>query len=301
MSIKKSAHVYRTDLVSLGIAQGQKETVPYLSATTEYDKSGRPTLQISFSSEGGVTEKTILGYDDAGRVIRQVHFSEEEEGAGEKSFEYDTNGTLMVEQTHYLDGSVDATTYRYNQLSQLVEKVTRNEEGEPEAVEHFRYSGEYLTEHEVVDADGERVLMEQFEYTTGGKMIMHQHENEETGEFFRLRVEYDVAGRRIAERIYDDDDNLLETTYFTEREDGKLLQTIEEQGRTKKVKDYAYDDQGHNLGYTETNDQGEQVVVVTHHYDSTGNPVHSLVFVNSGGRVAGSQHYTLDYRYEWYD
>ncbi len=301
MSVKKSTQVYRTDMVSLGIARGQKETVPYLSGTTEYDESGRPTLQVTFSPEGVITEKTILGYDEAGRVIRQLHFSEEEEGAGEKSFDYDSSGKVLAEKTHYLDGSIDTTSYLYNQQNQLVEKVTHSEDGENEGVEHFRYSGEHLIEHEIVDGDGERVSIEQFEYSTAGKMLMHQQENDETGEFFRLKVEYDVAGRRIAERFYDDEDNLLETTYFTEGDKGEVLQTIEEQGRSRKVKDFQYDEQGLQLGYTETNERGEQIVVVSHQYDSAGNPLHTLVFVNGGGRVTGSQHYTLDYRHEWYD
>lgn len=206
-----------------------------------------------------------------------------------------------MERNHYIDGSVDTTQCRYNQLNQLTEKTTRDDDGELEQVEHFRYSGDFLTEHEVVDAEGGQILLEKFEYTTGGKMLLHQLENFETGEFFCLKIEYNTAGQRIAERVYDDEDDLLETTWFTEDDKGRLLQTIEEQGRSRKVKDYAYDEQGQNLGYTETNEQGEQVVVVNHQYDAEGNPLHSMVFVNGGGRVTGSQHYTLDYRHEWYD
>ena len=299
MQKKKYTLVYRTDLVNIGIGQGQRESVPYLSSHTEYDENGRVILQSSFSPDGLITEKVVLEYDDAGHVVHETYFVDEGEPSEEKSYEYDENGRVVKQLKHYIDGSTDTTSYLYNNDGLLTEKVTINDEDEVETRETFAYSGNKVIKHEMVDHEEDILLCEEFLYDAKGNIVEHIKDDEESGEYFKLVTKYNEDGRKLAEMLYNENDTLIETTWFEEDSHGRIVQTVEENSRSRKVKHFRFDDSGNNLGYEETNGNGDKMVVVEHLYDPENNTVSSMVFVNGGGRSM-SQHYELKYEYEWY-
>jgi YD repeat-containing protein len=299
MPNKKSTLVYRTDLVNIGIGQGQKETVPYLSSHTEFDESGRVISQSSFSPGGLLAEKVVLAYDSAGRVVHETYYVDEEDPSEEKSYEYDAEGRMIKQLKHYLDGSADVTHYEYNESGRLIEKRTVDDEDAVDSRETFAWDGDRLVTHMLVDADGNQLLREDFKYDEKGNMVEHVKDDDEAGEFFRLVVEYNTDGRKIWEKLYDDRGNLFDTTWFEEDEQGRVVQTVEENSKSKKVKHFNFDERGNSTGYEETNGNGDKMVVVEHHFDSDNNPLSSLVFVNGQGQ-ATSQHYELNYEHFWY-
>lgn len=300
MQQKKSTLVYRTDLVNIGIGQGQRESVPYLASQTEYDENGRVILQSSFSPDGLLTEKFVLEYDDSGHVVHETYFIDEGNPTEEKSYEFDENGRVVRQLKHYIDGSADTTSFTYNQDGFLTDKITINDEDEVETRETFAYCGNKLIKHEIVDQEGNILLSEDFLYDEKGKLIEHIKDDEEGGEYFKLVTKYNEDGRKLAEMLYSEDDKLFETTWFEEDSQGRVVQTVEENDRSRRVKNFHFDDKGNNLGYEETNDNGDKMVVVEHLYDPENNTVSSMVFVNGGGRSM-SQHYELKYEYEWYN
>jgi YD repeat-containing protein len=299
MQQKKSTLVYRTDLVNIGIGQGQRESVPYLSSHTEFDESGRVISQSSFSAGGLLAEKVVLAYDSAGRVVHETYYVDEEDPSEEKSYEYDDAGRMIKQLKHYLDGSADVTHYQYNESGLLIEKRTVDDEGTVDSRETFAWDGDRLVTHMLVDADGNQLLREDFKYDEKGNMIEHIKDDDEAGEFFRLVVEYNTEGRKIWEKLYDDRGKLFDTTWFEEDEQGRVVQTVEEDSKSRKVKHFNFDDRGNSTGYEETNGNGDKMVMVEHHFDSDNNPLSSLVFVNGQGQ-ATSQHYELRYEHYWY-
>jgi uncharacterized protein YkuJ len=299
MQQKKSTLVYRTDLVNIGIGQGQRESVPYLASQTEYDENGRVILQSSFSPDGLLTEKVLLEYDENGHVVHETYFIDEGDPTEEKSYEFDENGRVVRQLKHYIDGSADTTSYAYNQDGLPTEKITINEDDEVEAKETFTYNGKKLIKHEMVDQEENILLSEEFLYDEKGNMVEHIKDDEESGEYFKLVTKYNEDGRKLAEMIYSEDDTLFETTWFEEDSQGRVVQTVEENDRSRRVKNFHFDEKGNNLGYEETNGNGDKMVVVEHLYDPENNTVSSMVFVNGGGRGM-SQHYELNYEYEWY-
>lgn len=299
MQQKKSTLIYRTDLVNVGIGQGQRETVPYLASQTDFDENGRVLTQMNFAPSGILAEKVIFEYDHEGRVIRETTISEDGEFADDKTFEYDSAGRLVKQLKHYIDGSADITSFQYNSDGQVTEKITIDDEGETESIETFSYRDGRLVGHEIVDGEKNRLIYDEYVFDDAGKLIQHIRDNEADGEYFRLVFSYNSAGHKLSEALYDFEDNLIETTWFEEDEQGRVVQTVEETNRSRKVKHFRFDDRGNNLGYEEINANGDKMVVVEHQYDEQNNPQSSLVFVNGAGRTM-SQHYELKYEYNWY-
>lgn len=299
MANKKSTLVYRTDLVNVGIGQGQKQTIPYLSGMTEFDSTGRVIANSSYSPEGILLEKIETSYDADGRIIRESYYVEEDVPTEIKSYEYNGEGKLIKEMKHYADGSSDITSFRYDSSGILLEKITADDEGEVDAMEKFEYRESKLIRHEITDGEGNRLMLEEFGFDGKGNMISHIRDDEEAGEYYKMLIKYNEEGQKIAELLHNDEDELVETTWFEMDEKGRIVQSVEESSFSRKVKSFSFDDRGNALGYEETDGNGNKVVVVEHMYDTTNNPVSSMVFVNGSGRNAG-QHYELKYEHKWY-
>ncbi len=300
MANRKSTLVYRTDLVNVGIGQGQMQSVSYLASQTDYDTESRVIMQCSYSASGGVVEKTVFEYDANGRLVHELYYTGEPEPAEENSYEYDEKGKVCREFKHYIDGSKDTTDYAYDDSGKLIEKVTVDEEGETELREVFGYEGDLLVNHVISDGEDNTVVSEEFGYNEKGQVLMQIRDDNETGEFFKLVVEYNESGRKVSEKIYDEEDELVETTWFDEDENGRVIQTVEENSLRRHEKHFFYDDQGNGLGYEEINEDGDKVVVVEHQLGEHKHPVASMVFVHGAGRSPG-QHYELKYEYVWHE
>lgn len=300
MANRKSTLVYRTDLVNVGIGQGQMQSVSYLASQTDYDTESRVIMQCSYSASGGVVEKTVFEYDANGRLVHEFYYTGEPEPAEENSYEYDEKGKVCREFKHYIDGSKDTTDYAYDDSGKLIEKVTVDEEGETELREVFGYEGDLLVNHVISDGEDNTVVSEEFGYNEKGQVLMQIRDDNETGEFFKLVVEYNESGRKVSEKIYDEEDELVETTWFDEDENGRVIQTVEENSLRRHEKHFFYDDQGNGLGYEEINEDGDKVVVVEHQLGEHKHPVASMVFVHGAGRSPG-QHYELKYEYVWHE
>jgi hypothetical protein len=298
MSNKKSTLTYRTDLVNIGIGQGQRETVPYLHSQTDYNEDGKVIMQCSYAQGEILSEKVVYEYDESGNVIHEIYFVEEDEPSEEKSYEYGEDNKIVRQHKHYQDGSADITDFRYNAEGLLIETVTLNDEEEVEARETFEYSNGKVSLHIRFDGEGNPVFREEFEFDAEGKIVVQVRNDEESGEFFRLRIKYSPEGRKLAEMVYNEEDELVETTWFEEDEKGRVVQTVEENNRDKRIRRFNFDDRGNNLGYEEHNGRGDKMVVVEHLYDQQNHPVSSMVFINGAGRTM-SQHYELRYEHRW--
>lgn len=300
MANRKSTRVYRTDLVNVGIGQGQLQSVPYLASQTDYDTDGRVVLQCSYSASGAEVEKTVYEYDQKGRLIHELYYTGEPDPAEENSYEYDDQGKICKEYKHYIDGSKDTTDYSYDANGKLIEKITVDDEGETELREIFQYEGDLLVNHVISDMEGNPLISEEFGYNEKGQIVMQVRDDNETGEYFKLLVEYNESGRKVSERIFDEEDELVETTWFEEDENGRVIQTVEENSLRRHEKHFFYDDHGNGIGYEEVNQNGDKVVVVEHQLGDHTHPVASMVFVHGAGRTPG-QHYELKYEYIWHE
>jgi hypothetical protein len=300
MPQKKTTSILRTNLVNVGIGQGMMETLPYLFNRTEYDRKGEITAQSSFTSDGLLAEKMAWEYDETGRVVKQSYFTEPDEPSEVISFERNTKGLVTKDLKKYLDGSVDTTTYEYDDKDRLTRKVTVDEEGITDLQEVFTWNELHLLKHEVFDGENNILAFEEYGYDSNGNITEKHQLNEETGENQRIVSSYNPANQKIKDDIYDEDDELLETTSYVLDKNGRLVSSAYESSARSSASQYFYDDKGNNLGQEEIDEDGNQVLSIEHQYDDQDNRIGSVVFAN-GGTIASSQHYRLKYEYEWYE
>jgi len=300
MPNKKRTTVYRTNLVNVGIGQGQMVMPAYLYSAAEFDEEGRTLSQSSFSSEGLLQERITREYDQKGEVIRESYYTEEDEPSEAVTFERDESGRLIREVKVYLDGSEDTTTYTYDGEGRLIEKVTVDDEGETDRKEIFEWKEKLLVRREVRDGEDEVTETEEFGYNDRGLVSEHRRVNSESGENFRMVIRYDKGGRKSSEALYDEDEELQTMTRYEYDEKGILVRSSAESARSKTTTSYFYDEQGNALGQEETDNEGNRTVFVEHSYDEGGQLSGSMVFINGKG-ISMSQHYELRYEYEWFD
>jgi YD repeat-containing protein len=300
MPQKKRISIYRTNLVTVGLGQGQIETLPYLFNVTEYDPKEEIIAQTNYSSEGLLVEKIAFEYDDQGRIVTQYYYTEPYEPSEVIHYEHNEKGMLIKDVKQYLDGSFDTTTYKYDDQERLVEKTTVDDEGVTDLLEQFSWKDKLLVKRETVNPEGNIISFEEFVYDERGNPVEHHQMNEETGENQKTVSQFDASGRKISDEISDDEGDLLEKTSYHYDETGKLLSAEYESPAKWSTTRYTYDEQGNLLRLGETDEDGNQLLLVEHSYDEQNKRLESIVFSNGGNPLA-NQHYKLKYEYEWYD
>lgn len=300
MANKKTTRVFRTNLVNIGIGQGEMKTVPYLLSITELSPEGKTTSRSNFSSDGTLLERMEWVYDHQGQVTNEYYFAGEDEPSEAVRYERDGKGRITRDIKKYLDGSEDITTYQYDENNHLTVKLTIDDEGGVYTREIYNWDGDNLILHTLTDSENNIVEKDEFVYDNNGNILEHSRLNEETGENSRIVCKYNDANFRISENIYDGNNFLIESMLYNPGEDGRLLSSETKSIQKSSLTTYLYDERGNHLGQEETDQSGNQVLWVEHTYDEGNNLISSVVFMN-GGMPNSSQHYELRYEYEWYD
>lgn len=300
MPQKKTVAIFRTNLVTVGIGQGQIKTFPWLYNKTDFNRKGETLSQSSYSSEGLLSEKMAWEYDDQGRITRQIYFTEPGEPSEIITYERNEKGQVVQDIKKYIDESLDTTQYLYDGNDRLIEKITKDDEGVVDMHEKFTWNEKVLLKHEITDTEENIISLDEFVYDKKGNIIEHQQINEETGDNQKIVSVWDEAGHKISEEIYNEDDELLETTSFEHDETGRVVSASYQSPGKISTTRYVYDASGNLLDQEETDENGNQLLWVQHEYDSQNNRTATTVFIN-GGTPYNSQHYELTYAYEWFE
>lgn len=300
MPQKKTTKIYRTNLVNVGIGQGQMEAVPYLLNVTEFDRNGLTVSRSSFTPEGLLSERIVRESNENGQTICEYYFTEEDEPSETITYEYNDRGNVIRDKKKYLDGSEDITTYSYDENDQLSGKLTIDDEGSSYSREEFIWDEKNLIRHIVTDGEENQIEKDEFVYDKNGNVLEHKHINQETGENFKTVSKYNEANYKTSEKLYNEDNVMIESTVFKPDKNGRLLSSTTESQQKKSTTLYSYDVHGNNLGQQETDQEGNRILSVEHSYDELNNLCNTVVFIN-GGMATMSQYYELNYEYEWFE
>ncbi len=299
MAQKKIIRIYRTNLVNVGFGQGQLKAVPYLYSVTEHYPDGLILSRSTYASDGTLYEGIAWEYDEKGQVLCEKYFTDENEPSEIVRYERDSTGRILRGIKKYLDGSEDITTYTYDEDGHLTRKLTLDEEGNLYSQEEFRWEGNNLTLHRITDPENNETEKEEFKYDPKGNVLEHKRRNLETGDNTMIVTEYDPNNRKMGEKLYDGEGNLMESMSYTFDQEGTLLGTANVTPQKNSYTRYFYDNRGNHTGQEETDEEGNRLLWVEHTYDDNNDLVNSVVYVN-GGLMAPGQHYELNYEYEWY-
>lgn len=299
MKVKKMS-TYRTNLVNVGIGQGEMAMIPYLQSVAEFDRNGLTTSRSSYSADGLLSERYAWEYDQNGQVTSEIYSTEEAEPSETITYHRDENGRVISETKKYLDESVDVTTYQYDNEGKLAEKVTVDDEGVTGAREKFEWKDGFLAKHEITDEEGNRVLAEEFLTDARGNVLEHKRVNEESGENFRIVTKYDESNRKISEKLYNENNHLVESTRYIPDEQGRIAASVVKSDQGENTTRHWFDERGYELGQEETDLDGNLIFRVEHSLNESNQLAFSNVFISGNGQRMG-QHYELKYEYEWFD
>ncbi|MBP6978103.1 MAG: hypothetical protein PHD61_03545 [Bacteroidales bacterium] len=268
------------------------ETYPYTRSV--FDDQGNAVEEITFTKEGETESRYVRKYDAQGILTEELYYSGEDL-TDRRTFERRSDGKLIREYRHYLDGSLDTISYLYNDQDQLSEKVTRDDEDFLESRTLFEYMDSRLVAEKETDGEGELISEKKVVYNDAGHPVEQMEWTRENDYRMRLAEELDEQGMRIRSARYING-RLVERMGYQHDEKGQVLQMTEENERGSSIYTFEYDALGNMTLQEEQDREGRVISRIERTYDGEGRILENKVFIDGQGRRM-SQHYRLEYIY----
>lgn len=294
----KSIEVFRHDHVIKSINSEEVETEQYKYQLKEFDEAGNELLEINYTPDGNVQDKTERLFDDEKRLIEEKYYDGEDLLAEHRTYQYNEEGKAEKEFLHYLDGSKDTIYYSYDENGHLKEKKTEDEDAYVERQEFFINDPQgRVLKHEIIEEE-EVKRKDEYERNQEGEIEESRHIDNENMEEFRLEHAYE-NGQRTATRKYDATDQLIEK-YEYRNEDDRVAMIIHELPGEKNITQFAYDDKGNIVKQEEFDRENTLLNRVERQYNKHGDVTESKTFINLQGRGI-DRNYFLKYSYAYHD
>lgn len=193
------------------------------------------------------TEEIVFerSYDQDGNKISETNYLHDEP-EHEFHFEYDDKNRLIKERSHFLSDELEEITeYFYDDTSgKLLKKVKQFPGGET-SITTYSYSGENLVEKETRDGDGELEEKEKFIYENN-KLIKHEVYNWTGGLTASTTFTYDNEGKILQEERWIEGEDTLKAayTYLVKDQKPDITLSNAKTGRVIEAWRHRYDDKG---------------------------------------------------------
>ena len=251
----KSETVYRVNHVP-GEEIDLNEDFEFKQSYHEYDEAGNLLLEIAYGQDGEIADKIEYRYDKKGHLLETLVYGEDEDILERKEVIRETDGKVIREITHYLDGSADIHEYFYNDEGKLTGFQVKDDEDEIELSEKYTYEGDKVVKVERWDEDNELIFSQEDKYDNGvisGRKIW----SAEDGDPYTLVIEYNAAGHREQEQRYNSHDQLIERNIYEEDNKGRGCRLVEENKQRKNTTEFEFDERGNVIHQVETDLNGE--------------------------------------------
>jgi antitoxin component YwqK of YwqJK toxin-antitoxin module len=265
----------------------------------EFDDQGNLLVEINYSSEGDMTDKSEFRYDEKGRLMETIIYDENEEVLERKVASRDAEGRMLREEVFYLDGSVDTYHYFYDEEGQMTALEVVDDEDSTEYTESYSYEDGKLVKTERFDENGNVTFRQEDTYVNGQLSERKIWSDEET-ESYTLVHRFNERGLREQELRYNSKDQLIERNIFEDDGTGRIVRIIEENKLRKNTTDFSFDDQGRLVHQVECDINGAVNHEVNRNYDEEGRV--ATVMVDMMQRPSGQPlTYTLTYLYTYHN
>jgi YD repeat-containing protein len=283
MSIKEIL-IYKTEYLLTSTSHDYLEEREYLLTRTLYNPQGKVLTDTHYNPEGEIIQQYSCRYNPDGFLTEEKLTEDDGLVAEHRTFEPDEHNRIKTELCHYLDGSFDTIRYAYNHQGQLAHKQTIDPDGHTESTEEFTYENGFLTHYVHKDASGQILSEKTISCNPKGEPLEETlYDGDEDTTTYRVS-EYHPSGGLKETRTYDQNNKLVAKAVFTENENGKLTELVEETHRNKSTIRFTYDQAGNITCQEEFDRNGELHASVTREYDEQNNLLNSRFFVNRQGK-----------------
>jgi YD repeat-containing protein len=262
----------------------------------EFDISGNLVVEMAYTQQGELADKTEYRYDDSGRLAETLIYGEDDEVLERREAERDNDGRLEREIIYYLDGSADTHEYVYDEKGNLIEMKVVDDDDEPESSEKYFYEDDHLVKVERLN-EFNKVVFRQEDTYENGKISSRKIWSSEEGEPYTIVNKFNEAGLREQELRYNSRDQLIERNIFEEDEHGHVTRIIEENRQRKNITDITFDEQGNVIHQVETDMNGDLNHEIFRTYNTDGQLI--LTTVETVMKTTGAtMAYSLIYKRE---
>lgn len=269
-------------------------------AFNEYNKNALLIAETKYDHNGMLIDRIEKKFDDKNKVLEEILFNDNNDLVERRTFEWDEKGKLIREFLHYLDGSIDTTTYIYNEMGDLTEKTMKDSDGDSDGREVFTYiDGKKVTE-ESYDENNELITKNTFSFNDKGNLIEVSNWNADEGMILKIVNIYDEKGNIEKVLKYKEGNNLIEKSNYEFDNEARLVKIIEEDQYKKVETNIEYDANSNVVEQQELNGEGEINHQIIRKYDNENNVIESEIAVDGHGMDI-SQHYLMRYEYEFFE
>ncbi len=294
----KSQKIFRIDHIP-GSVLPDVEHYGILQSQEEYDENGNLTLEIGYTRDGEVADKSSYQYNNDGMLVESLIFGEDDEILERNEIFRDKDSRLVREVVHYLDGSADIRTFFYDSAGNLTGMEVKDDEDEPDYSENYYYLEGKLVRTERFDEEGE-IIFYQEDTIDDGRMVQRKIWSSEDEEPYTLITEYNERGNREQETRFDRNDKIMERNTWEENEQGLIVRIVEENRLKKNTTEITYDESGRVIHQKETDLHGQLNHEVFRSYDEDG-LLHIVTAEITNKNTGDKRAYSLVHRYEFYD
>lgn len=301
----KSVRIFKSFLIP-ETEEEFRETEEYVEHFTLYNENADIIETTKLGADGEMETKLYFIYDDKGNMIEETHYHEDEELFTErKRYLRNTNGNIITEEKHYLDGSIEKTEYQYDKNENLIKKTQYDEDTISEGHVEFAYDEKKrLLESSKFDESGNLVDKIHLIYDENDQIIQTQEEDQLNNVHLVSLNTYN-ENNEISESIVKDLKGRIFSKVQNSYDDqGKLEKRIIEDFREYPKIDiiyYHYDEQK-QLIEEETQGPSEEIRrKISYEYDAEGNTLLSFHYDTELTQNTGMHYWKTRMEYEFFE
>lgn len=295
----KSTKIFKYDYHLIDAWESEIDLEPYLFNEIEYDEFGNIVMEVTHNADYSTTSKSNRKFDENGWLTEEILWDENDEIMERTTYNRDTEGRILSQLEHYLDGSYDTTEFEYDENGNIVRKTTINDDNETEGHETFLYENGKLIKTEEFDDEDKLISGNEYEYDENGNNTVQISRTLEGG-YVKIVSEFDENNYRIKQLRYNEIGRLIEKTMYVHDENGRVTEVLEEDEHKKNTTNFTLNEQGNATWQIETDIFGETALRVERIYDNEGNIIKLIAFIKSPGNYP-DQNYILSYEYEYFE
>lgn len=243
-----------------------KETgARYTNAYSEYDQNGNETLAVDYDFDGSETSKTISKFNENNQKAEMQIYCGDPEPNETHIYEYSSDGRIATETIEYQGGFKSVKSYDYSPGKLIL--ITVDEDGNQEEREEFATDSDgNITEHIVIDYNGEQTLHQTSEFADG-KLLISKNLDKDNREIDHRIYKYHDNGKLSFLGILNPKKELMDSYAYEYDDKGReTLQTIGSRGKITTE----YDDENRTTTTTTTVGTGRIVNQTVTTYNNDG-------------------------------